>query len=102
LRGIFTERDLMLRVVNQARDPGATLVREVMTVEVKTITEDFTSEEASGVMLEEHLRHLPVVDETGRVLGLLSMRALLEDRLHDLNREVRSLEQYLANDGPGG
>jgi hypothetical protein len=36
------------------------------------------------------------------VLGLLSIRALLEERLEDLSREVSSLEQYMANDGPGG
>ena len=102
LRGIFTERDLMLRVVNQARDPGATQVHEVMTVDVKTIAEATTAEEACSVMLEGHLRHLPVVNKDGKVLGLLSMRALLEDRLNDLSQEVTSLEQYITNDCPGG
>src|SRR5262245_6979556 len=61
LRGIFTERDLMLRVVNQARDPSATLVRDVMTAEVKTITDASTPEEAISVMLAGHLRHLPLL-----------------------------------------
>jgi CBS domain-containing protein len=102
LRGIFTERDLMLRVVKQERDPAATLVRDVMTAEVKTISELFTAEEASSVMLLGHLRHLPILNKDGKVLGLLSMRALLEDRLQDLSQEVSSLEQYMANDGPGG
>jgi CBS domain-containing protein len=102
LCGIFTERDLMLRVVLQAREPSATPVRDVMTASVKTVTEVSTAEEASSVMLVEHLRHLPVVGSDGSVLGLLSIRALLEDRLHDLHREVSSLEQYMANDGPGG
>src|SRR5262245_23810966 len=45
LRGIFSERDLMLRVVRQRRDPTTTHVREVMTVEVMTVTESVTSEE---------------------------------------------------------
>jgi CBS domain-containing protein len=102
LRGIFTERDLMLRVVKQLRDPAATMVRDVMTTEVKTITETFTPEEASSVMLVGHLRHLPILGADGKVLGLLSIRALLEDRLQDLSQEVSSLEQYMANDGPGG
>ena len=102
LRGIFTERDLMLRVVKQLRDPAATMVRDVMTAEVKTITETFTPEEASSVMLVGHLRHLPILSADGKVLGLLSIRALLEDRLQDLSQEVSSLEQYMANDGPGG
>lgn len=102
LRGIFTERDLMLRVVRQERDPATTRVRDVMTAEVKTINESFTAEEASSVMLLGHLRHLPILNGEGKVLGLLSMRALLENRLEDLSQEVSSLEQYMANDGPGG
>jgi CBS domain-containing protein len=102
LLGIFTERDLMLRVVKEGRDPMATRVRDVMTPEVKTITETSTEEEAIGVMLNGHLRHLPILGNDGTVLGVLSIRALLEDRLEDLTHEVSSLEQYLANDGPGG
>jgi hypothetical protein len=48
------------------------------------------------------LRHLPILGSDGKVLGLLSIRALLEDKFDELNREVSSLEQYMANDGPGG
>ena len=102
LRGIFTERDLMLRVVHQGRNPETTLVRDVMTSEVKTLTDDATADEVIEVMLEGHLRHVPVLGKSGDVLGLLSIRALLEDKVHDLSREVSALEQYMANDGPGG
>lgn len=102
LRGIFTERDLMLRVVQQGRNPEATLVRDVMTPEVKTMTDRSTSTEAIDVMLVGHLRHLPILASDGKLLGLLSIRDLLEDRMQDLSREVSSLEQYMANDGPGG
>ena len=102
LLGIFTERDLMLRVVNEHRGPESILVREVMTRDVQTITELSTTEEAMTVMLEGHLRHLPILGGGGKVLGLLSIRALLEERLDNLTREVSSLEQYMANDGPGG
>src|SRR5215510_9347641 len=102
LRGIFTERDVLLRVVQQERDPRTTPVRDVMTPDVKTLTDDATPDEVIEVMLEGHLRHVPVLDKDGRVLGLLSIRALLEDKVHDLSREVSALEQYMANDGPGG
>jgi CBS domain-containing protein len=102
LRGIFTERDVMLRVVKPGRSPQTTLVREVMTSPVKTVTGATRADEAIHVMLVGHLRHLPVLDAGGKVLGLLSIRNLLEDKVHDLSREVSSLEQYLANDGPGG
>ena len=102
LRGIFTERDVMLRVVQQQRDPGTTRVGDVMTQDVKTLTDHATPEEAIEVMLVGHLRHVPVLGKDGRVLGLLSIRALLEDKVNDLSREVSALEQYMSNDGPGG
>lgn len=102
LCGIFTERDLMLRVVRLQLKCEATLVRDVMTSDVKTVTDTATPEEASSLMIDGHLRHLPVLGDDGRVLGLLSVRALLEDRVQDLSRSVNSLEQYMANDGPGG
>ena len=102
LRGIFTERDLMWRVVKEARNPETTLVRDVMTTEVKTVTDGSSADDAISVMLVGHLRHLPILGGDGRVLGLLSIRDLLEDKVHVLSREVSSLEQYLANDGPGG
>jgi Mg2+/Co2+ transporter CorC len=53
-------------------------------------------------MLERHFRHLPVVDNSGKLLGMLSIRNLLEQRIGDLNQELDSLEQYVTNDGPGG
>jgi CBS domain-containing protein len=102
LQGIFTERDLMLRVVQTKRSPETTTVRDVMTPDVKTVVDTSTAEEAIDVMLVEHLRHLPILDGDGRVLGMLSIRALLEDQVEDLRHEVSSLEQYMANDGPGG
>jgi CBS domain-containing protein len=100
--GIFTERDVMLRVVREACDPATTLVRDVMTSEVKTVTDASSVEDAIEVMLSGHLRHLPILGGNGRVLGLLSIRALLEDKVDNLSREVSSLEHYMANDGPGG
>jgi CBS domain-containing protein len=92
----------MLRVVQLKRNPEATLVRDVMTSEVKTVTDSSTPDEAINVMLVGHLRHLPILGSDGRVLGLLSIRDLLEDKLDGLSREVSSLEQYMSNDGPGG
>ena len=58
--------------------------------------------EALGIMLERHFRHLPVADDNGKLLGILSIRNLLEWRVDDLSHELDSLEQYVSNDGPGG
>jgi CBS domain-containing protein len=102
LRGIFTERDVMLRVVLRGRVPKDVRVNEVMTTPVETATDETPAEEALSFMLERHIRHLPLVDAEGKVLGMLSIRNLLEHMVEDLQRELHSLDQYLLNDGPGG
>ncbi len=102
LRGIFTERDVMLRVVLRERKPRETKISEVMTAPVETISEDTTAEDALNFMLERHIRHLPVLSSSGQFAGMLSIRNLLEHMVEDLQREVHSLDQYLSNDGPGG
>ena len=102
LQGIFTERDVMLRVVQQERNPRETQVGDVMTSPVEAASEETTAEEALTLMLERHLRHLPIVASDKQLLGMLSIRNLLEDRVEDLKRELHSLDQYLSNDSPGG
>ena len=67
LRGIFTERDVMLRVVQQERNPRETPVRDVMTAPVETASEETTATEALSLMLERHLRHLPLVGPDGQL-----------------------------------
>ena len=56
--------------------------------------------EALTIMLERHFRHLPIAADDGRLLGILSIRNLLEWRVEDLSRELEALEQYVCNDGP--
>jgi CBS domain-containing protein len=102
LRGIFTERDVMLRVVLRERDPKLTLVRDVMTAPAETVSDDTTEEDALVQMVERHVRHLPIVAKDGRLKAMLSIRNLLEHRVDELARELHSLDQYLLNDGPGG
>ncbi len=102
LRGIFTERDVMLRVVLRGRDPARTRISEVMTSPPQTCTDDLPMDEALNFLLEKHIRHLPIVDGDGRVHGMLSLRNLLEHMVDYLQHELHSLDQYLANDGPGG
>lgn len=102
LCGVFTERDVMLRVVLQKRDPEHTKIRDVMTSPVATISEDLDPEEAFSQMVERHMRHLAIVSSEGMLLGMLSIRNLLEHLIEDLRRELHSLDQYISNDGPGG
>ena len=102
LQGIFTERDLMLRVVQEERDSRGTLVRDVMTSPVETASEKTTATEALALMLDRHLRHLPILGSAGQILGMLSTRNLLSNKVEDLERQLDSMDQFLLNDGPGG
>ena len=102
LCGIFSERDLMLRVVLQQRDPQTTRMKEVMSFPVETISRNATVDEALKHMLEKHIRHLPVVTNDGRPAGMLSIRNLLYEKVEDLTDQLDSLEAYFTADGIGG
>jgi CBS domain-containing protein len=102
LTGIFTERDLMIRVVLEGRDPAATRIGEVMTGNCISAKKDMSMGEALQIMTESHFRHLPVVDENDRVLGLLSIRNLLHNRVDKLSQELDSVVAFFTSDSAGG
>jgi len=82
--GMFTERDVLAKFALSGRDPAATPVREMMSPIVEMATEATTPSEALGVMLERHYRHMPIVDDQGKVLGICSIRNILGARVDDL------------------
>ena len=82
--GMFTERDVLDKFALSGRDPHQTPVRELMSPMVEMATEETTPAEALRVMLERHYRHMPVVDEQGKVLGILSLRHILEAKIDNL------------------
>ena len=94
LVGIFSERDLMKRVVVEGRDPRTTRVEEVMTEDPLTVRPDESLETCLVLMRRHGFRHLPVCD--GKELkGIVSLRDIL---LHDLNEkdhEVRMMRAYI-------
>jgi len=88
--GMFTERDVLAKFALSGRDAAATPVRELMSPMVEMATEETTPAEAFKVMLERHYRHLPIVDDQGKVLGILSIRNILEARIDDLLARLES------------
>ena len=86
--GIFTERDVLRRLSLSGREPGQTPVREVMTTPVEMATLDTTPGQALATMIERHYRHLPIVDDDGRLLGMLSIRNVLQARIDTLSRQL--------------
>jgi len=94
LVGIFSERDLMRRVVAEGRDPHRTCMAEVMTDDPLTISTDEELEDCMALMRRHGFRHLPVCHD-GHLVGMVSLRDIL---LHDLNEkddEVRMMRAYI-------
>ena len=87
LRGIFTERDLLTRVVAAGLDPATTPVGRVMTRDPDRIEATATVIEAIRRMDEFHYRHLPVI-ESGKVLGVVALRDLPFDDLIGMQPEL--------------
>lgn len=94
LEGIFTERDLLNRVVAKDRDPKATPVSEVMSRNVVTVDLHETVEACFAKMQSTKSRHVPVVDG-GRVVGMVTMRNILEWLWKEIEEENAHLKNYI-------
>jgi len=99
--GIFTERDVLKKLALSGRDPEKVPVSELMTAQVETASLQTRPGDALASMLEHHFRHLPVVDSSGRLRGVLSIRNLLHGQMEELRRQRDSLEHHVASEGPG-
>lgn len=86
--GIFTERDIMKKVALSGKDPKTTPVREFMSTPVLMALENISYAEALTTMLDNHHRHMPIVDENGRLLRILSIRNVLEKKIDVLMQEL--------------
>lgn len=98
LVGIFSERDLMKRVVVGARHPGSTRVSEVMTPRPRVVDKDEKIDKCMFLMREHGFRHLPVCDGD-RVIGLISLRDLMLRDLTEKDDEVKLMRAYMQG-GP--
>ena len=94
LVGIFSERDLMRRVVTEGRDPLSTYIAEVMSTDLRTVTPGSYSEEAMCLMQTYGVRHLPVCDGP-MLVGFLSLRDLLRCHLDEKSMEADSMRAYI-------
>jgi len=94
LKGVFSERDLMKRVVVEGRDPRATCVEEVMSRDVVTIDENASLDEAMELMQVHSCRHLPVT-RGSQVTAFLSMRDLMNEELARKTEELHHMRAYI-------
>ena len=96
LKGIFSERDFLVRVVVERRDPNQTSVGDVMTCNVATVDETATIEDAMESMRVHNCRHLPVM-RNGGVTGFLSMRDLMNFALEQKTEELHHMRAYISS-----
>ena|SRR5437868_13955613 len=94
LAGVFSERDLMRRIVVEGLDPQATTVGEVMTHEPLSVSRNTDLEQCLMMMREHGFRHLPICDG-GRLLGFVSLRDMLLRDLSEKDDEVRLMRAYI-------
>jgi CBS domain-containing protein len=93
--GMFTERDVLRRVVSERRDPATVTVGDVMTKEVICCTPETTIDEARGAMKNRRIRHLPVCDGDGGLKGLVSIGDLNAYENSSQEQTIHLLHEYL-------
>ena len=93
LSGIFTERDLMSRVVAEGLDPEKVKVSEAMTSSIATVPLETPIREAANIMSQNRIRHLPVLEE-GKLYGVISVGDILSWKLREQEFTLHQLEDY--------
>jgi len=97
--GVFTERDVLTRIVAAGRDPKTTAVSEVMTADFLSITQDTSVEDAMQMMTDKRVRHLPVFDDQ-QLLGLISIGDVTRWLLKVNEMEAENLRNYVFGEYP--
>jgi len=94
LVGIFSERDIMAKVVVQGRDPKTTRIAEVMSTQLRTLAPGASCDEAMVMMQTHGIRHVAVCDGN-TLVGFLSLRDLLRQTLEEKAGEADMMRAYI-------
>ncbi|HVX85832.1 MAG TPA: CBS domain-containing protein [Phycisphaerae bacterium] len=97
--GMFTERDVLSRVVAAQRDPAATRVSEVMTGEVAFVRPETDLDEVGAIMKERRVRHLPVCEGEGELRGLISQGDVNAWHIDGQAAAIEYLHDYIHGRG---
>ena len=99
--GIFSERDILTRVVAEGRDPASTKVYEVMTAPVACCCLKTDILECEFIVTDRHIRHLPVLEE-GRLEGMVTIGDLMAMQVEEQNKTIKYLNEYVFMTPPVG
>ena len=93
--GMFTERDVLRRVVGQERSPSATKVGDVMTTEVVCCKPDMDLDDVAAIMKNRRVRHVPVCDRGGHLVGMVSMGDVNSYNASNQQTTIHFLNEYI-------
>nr|WP_306441233.1 CBS domain-containing protein [Methyloversatilis sp. XJ19-13] len=97
LAGIFSERDYARRVVLEGKSSSTTTLREVMTSKLIHVTPVNTVDDAMQLMTDKRIRHLPVLDEAGALVGVVSIGDMVKETIAYQQFLIRQLESYITS-----
>ncbi|MBI5900253.1 MAG: CBS domain-containing protein [Rhodocyclales bacterium] len=97
LAGIFSERDYARKVILLGKSSKETLVREIMTEKVLYALPEQTVDQAMALMTEKRIRHLPILDASKKVIGMVSIGDLVKETISEQRFLIQQLEQYIAS-----
>lgn len=96
LVGIFSERDYARKIILHGKSSRETLVKEIMSDKVAYVTPGQNLEQCMALMTEKHFRHLPVINEEGTVVGLISIGDLVKETISSQQFLISELERYIS------
>ena len=96
LAGVFSERDYARKVILQGKSSRETKVSEVMTGKVLYVTPDASIEECMAIMTDKHIRHLPILENGEKVLGIISIGDVVKETISQQQFIINQLESYIT------
>ena len=97
LAGMFSERDYARKVILQGKVSVYTKVSDIMTDKVISVTMNHTIEQCLAIMSEKHFRHLPVLDDEGLVVGIISIGDMVKEMISQQQFIINQLESYISS-----
>jgi CBS domain-containing protein len=96
ITGIITERDYLRRVTVEGRTDQGTSVREIMSSPLIVVTPQTSIDECMALMTDRRIRHLPVVDDQGEVMGIISIGDVVKFKSKQQSFEIKFLHEYIG------